>query len=293
MIDMDIKRLATNFVSHILVPALTYTLLEKLTAHVVVALGGAVAVVTLAFWLPSATTGLRSLDRLIERLRSQRRGRYINDMCEFLNAYLHILTKYPPASLPERLARCVNAQIDAFAHTFESLQGRRTQGYTTRCDMVRVLRFRPEDFEGWRLAACETWWREFLSELLQIPDNPMLRALQLGRDEAEDHLWEYHLETAEGRFDRAFEQALTQNPVLRHIQACDVLCQRVVAILQLDTVPGQAQLQTALQQYAAVDLEWKVEELIALLRHDVVADAVRSYLTQTAEPCAPPGDSRG
>ncbi len=276
---MDIKRLTTHFVSRILVPALTYTLLEKLTAHVVVALGGAVAVVTIAFWIPSVTTGLQLLDRLIEQLRGQRRSRYVDDMCAFLNAYLHILTKYPPASLPERLARGIDAQIDVFAHTFESLQGRRTQGYTTRYDMIRVLRFRRCDFEGWRLAACEAWWTVFLSGLLDIPDNPMQRALQLGRDQAEAHLWQYHLETADSRFDRAFEQALAEHPVLQHIQACDALRHRVIAMLQLDTVIGQAQLQTVLQQHLAFESEYDVEELIALLRHDVVADAVRSYLT--------------
>jgi hypothetical protein len=281
MIDMDIKRLATNFVSQILVPALTYTLLEKLTAHVVVALGGTVAMVALALWIPSITTGLRSLDHLIERLRAQRRGRYIDDMCRFLNAYLHILTKYPPAILPENLSRCVHAHLAAFAHAFRSLQGRRTQGYATSYDMIRVLRFRNQDFEGWRLAACEAWWMAFLSDLLQIPDNPMQRALQLGLDRAEAHLWQYHLETAESRFDRAFAQALAQHPVLQYIRACEALRQRVIAILQLDTVPGQAQLQTALQQHPAFESAYDAHELIALLRHDVVADAVRSYLADS------------
>jgi len=114
--------------------------------------------------------------------------------------------------------------------------------------------------------------------LLQIPDNPMQRALQLGLDQAEAHLWRYHLEIAESRFDRAFEQALDQHPVLQHIQACEALRQRVIAILQLDTVPGQAQLQTALQKHPAFESEYEAHELIALLRHDVVADAVRSYL---------------
>lgn len=287
MIDMDSKRLATNFVSRILVPALTYTLLEKLTAHVIIALGGAVAVVALAFWIPAVTTGLQSLDRLIERLRSQRRGRYVGDMCAFLNAYLDILTKYPPALLPEGLSHCLDAHIDVFAHTFQSLQGRRTQGYATRYDMIRVLRFRHPDFEGWRLAACETWWQAFLAELLQIPDNPMQRALQLGCDPAKAHVWQYHLETAERRFERAFAQALTQHPVLQHIQACDTLRQRVIAILQLDTVPGQAQLQAALQQHLAFEFEYDVHEFIALLRHDVVADAVRSYLTTPTSTSAP------
>ncbi|PON16144.1 hypothetical protein C2W62_20050 [Candidatus Entotheonella serta] len=120
---MDIKRLATNFVSHILVPALTYTLLEKLTTHVVVALGGAVVVVTLAFWFPAVTTGLQWLDHLIERLRGQRRRQYVDDMCAFLNAYLQILTKYPPDLLPERLTHCIDAHIDGFVHIFKSLQG--------------------------------------------------------------------------------------------------------------------------------------------------------------------------
>jgi hypothetical protein len=279
---MDIKRLATHIVSRILVPALTYTLLEKLTTHVVVALGGAVAVVAFAFWIPSVRTGLQTLDHLIERLRRQRRGRYVHEMCAFLNAYLEILTKYPPASLPERLAHCIDAQIDVFAHTFESLQGRRTQGYTTRYDMIRGLRFRYCDFEGWRLGACETWRMAFLSDLLQISDNPMQRALQLGRDRAAAHLWQYHLDTAESRCDRAFEQALAQHPVLQHIQACEALRQRVIAILQLARVPGQAQLQTALQQHLAFASEYDVHELIALLRHDVVADAVRSFLTTPA-----------
>jgi len=276
--DMDIKRLTKNFVSGILVPALTYTLLERLTAHVIVALGGAVAVVTLAFWMPTITTGLRSLDHLIERLRAQRRVRYIEDMCAFLNAYLHILTKYPPAMLPERLAHCVHAHLKVFAHTFRSLQGRRTQSYASSYDMIRVLRFGHQDFEGWHLAACETWWLAFLSELLQIPENPMQRALQLGLDQAKAHLWQYHLEIAESRFDRAFEQALRQHPVLQRIRACEALRQRVIAILQLDTVPGQAQLQTALQRHAAFESEHEFHELIALLRHDVVAEAVRSYL---------------
>ncbi len=285
---MNIKHLATNFVTRILVPALTYTVLEKLTAHVVVACGGAVAVVTIAFFIPSVTTGLKSLDHLIERLRGQRRRRYVDEMCAFLNAYLHILTKYPPASLPEHLSHCVDAHIDVFAHTFRSLQGRRIQGYATRYDMIRVLRFRHQDFEGWRLAACETWWTELLSHLSQIPDNPMQRALQLGLDQAKTHLWQYHLETAESRFDRAFEQALAQHPVLQHIEACDTLRERVISILGIDTVPGQAHLQTALQQHPAFEAEDDVEELIALLRHDVVADAVRSYLvTQSAVPALP------
>lgn len=278
---MDIKRLATHFVSGVLVPALTYTLLERLTAHVVVALGGAVTVVTLAFFVPSVTTGLRSLDCLVERLRHQHRRRYVDEMCTFLNAYLHILTAYPPALLPERLSHCVDAHIDIFAHTFRSLQGRRTQDYATRYDMIQVLRFRHQDFEGWRLAACEMWWTEFLSHLSQIPDNPMQRVLQLGRDRAKAHVWQYHLETAEQRFARAFEQALTQHPVLQRIHACEGLRQRVVAMLQMDTVASQAQLQVALQQHLDVASEYHVHELIALLRHDVVANAVRSHLITT------------
>jgi hypothetical protein len=199
-------------------------------------------------------------------------------MCVFLDAYLHLLTKYPPAILPENLSRCVHAHIEIFAHTFRSLQGRRTQSYATSYDMIRVLRFCQQDFEGWRLAACETWWLAFLSELLDIPDNPMQRALQLGLDRAEAHLWQYHLEIAESRFDHAFAQALAQHPVIQYIRTCEALRQRVIAILQLDTVPGQAQLQTALQQHTAFASEYEVQELIALLRHEVVADAVRSYL---------------
>ncbi len=173
MVDMDIKRLATTFVCRILVPALTYTLLEKLTAHVVVALGGAVAVVTLAFWIPSVTTGLQSLDRLIERLRGRRRDRYVDKMCTFLNDYLRILTKYPPTLMPERLSHCMDAHLDVFAHTFESLQHYRTQGYATRYDMVRALRFRYDHFAGWPLAACEAWWGgRFCQSCFRYPATP-------------------------------------------------------------------------------------------------------------------------
>lgn len=150
--------------------------------------------------------------------------------------------------------------------------------------MIRVLRFRHQDFEGWRLAACETWWIEFLAELLRIPDNPMQRALELGRDRAPAHLWQYHIETAESRFDRDFEQALAQHPVLQHIQACDTLRQRVIDILQLDTVPGQAQLQNALQQQTEFEDEYDIHEFIAFLRYDVVVDAVRSCLTTPPPP---------
>jgi hypothetical protein len=275
---MNIKRLAINFVSGVFVPALTYTLLEKLTSHVVVALGGAVTVVTLAFCFPAMTTGFRALDHLIERLRHQRRYRYVDDMCTFLNTYLGILTKYPPDVLPEKLSRCVHANIEMFVHTFQSLQERRTHSYATRYDMIRVLRFRHQDFDGWRLAACETWWVAFLSELLLVPDNPMQRALQLGLEQAETHLWQYHLEVAESRFDRAFEQGLKQHPVLHHIQACDALRHRVLGMLELDTVVGQAQLQTVLQQHQVLESPYDIHEFIALLRHDVVAEAVASYL---------------
>ena len=278
---MDIKRWTGHFVSRIFVPALTFTLLEKLTAHMVVALGGAAVVVTLAFLFPDITTGLRSLDHLIEGLRRQRRRQCIDEMCAFFNAYLDILTQYPPAILPEKLSRCVDAQIDVFAHALQTLRPRRSHSYATRYDMLRALRFQPEDFEGWRLAACEAWRTELLEDLSEIAGNPMQRTLQLGLERAEAHLQQYHLDVAQSRFDRALGQALERHPALQHIRACDALRQRVLDLLQLDTVPAQAQLQVALQQHAVFESDHDVQAFIALLRHDVISDAVYAYLAAT------------
>ncbi len=277
---MEIKRAAINFVFGFLIPSCTYIILEKLTEHIVIAIGGSVTVLTVAYYVPSATTGLKSLDNLIERLRRQRRQRYLDEMCDFLNAYTHILTKYPPALLPKRLSRCVDAHIDVLTHTFQSLQERRTQTYATPYDMIRTLRFRRQDFRGWRLADCEAWWMELLSHLSQIPDNPMKRALQLGLDQAETHLWEYHLETAEQRFDRTFEQALARHPLLQRIRENEALRQHAMTLIQTDTVSGQAHLQIKVQQHLKLEFEDDAEQLIALLRHDVVADTVLSHLTQ-------------
>ena len=284
---MDIKRWIGHFISRVFVPTLTYTLLERLTAHVVVALGGAVAVVTLAFLFPEITTGLKSLDHLIEGMRRQRRRQYLDEMCAFLNAYLDILTQYPPAILPDKLSRCVEAHIDVFAHAFQTLRARRSHSYASRYDMIRALRFQHCDFAGWRLAACEAWWAALLTDLSQIADNPMRRTLQLGLDQADAHLRQYHLDIAQNRFSRALGQALEQHPALQRICACDALRQRVLDILELDIVPGQAQLQVVLQQHAAFESDYDVQELIALLRHDVVADAVRAHLAASPTPSNP------
>ncbi len=262
------------------IPAFTYVILEKLTEHLVIAIGGSITVVTVAYYVPTVTTGLKSLDNLIERLRHQRRHRYLDEMCDFLNAYTHVLTKYPPALLPERLSRCVEAHIDALDHTFQSLQGRRTQTYATPYDMIQTLRFCPQNFRGWRLADCEAWWNELLSHLSHIPDNPMKRALQLGLDQAKTHLWAYHLETAEQRFDRAFEQALAQHPLLQHIRESEALRQYAIMLMQTDTVPGQAHLQNKLQRHVELEFEDDIEQLITLLRHDGVADALLAHLDQ-------------
>lgn len=277
---MEIKRAAINFVFGFLLPSFTYILLEKLTEHIVIAVGGSVTVLTVAYYVPTATTGLKALDNLIERLRRQRRQRYLDEMCEFLNTYTHILTKYPPALLPKRLSRCVDAHIDVLAHTFQSLQARRTQTYATPYDMIRTLRFRPQDFRGWRLADCEAWWMELLAHLSQLPDNPMKRALQLGLDQAETHLWAYHMETAEQRFDQAFEKRLAQHPLLQHIRDNEALRQHAMTLIQTDTVSGQAHLQIKLQQHVEPEFEDDIEQLVALLRHDVVADALLDQLSQ-------------
>ena len=121
---------------------------------------------------------------------------------------------------------------------------------------------------------------ELLDHLSHIPDNPMKRALQLGLDQAEDHLWQYHLETAEERFDRAFERALTKHPLLQHIRDNETLRQHAITLIQADTVPGQAHLQIKLQQHVEPEFEDDIEQLVALLRHDVVADALVAQLTQ-------------
>jgi hypothetical protein len=63
---MELKRYLIWFIGHVLAPAFTYTVLEKLTEHVVVAIGGTVALVGLAFWLPSLTTGIAYLDAGLE-----------------------------------------------------------------------------------------------------------------------------------------------------------------------------------------------------------------------------------
>ncbi len=277
---MDIKHVVTNFVFGFLIPAFTWIVLEKLTEHIIFAIGGSVTVLTIAYYVPSATTGLKALDNLIERCRHQRRRRYIDEMCAFLNAYIQLLAKYPPNLLPEQLSCCVDAHLLVFAHAFRSLQGRNTQMYATPYDMIQTLRFRHHDFQGWTLAGCETWWIKLLSTLSEIPDNPMQRVLQLGLDQAETHLWTYHLETAEERFDRAFEQALAQHPLLQHIRENDALRQHAMMLIQTDTVPGQAHLQTQLQRHVELEFADDVKQLIALLRHDAVADALLAQLTQ-------------
>ena len=288
---MDAKRLGTIIVGRFLAPALTYVILERLTEYVVVAIGGAVGLVTLAFFMPSLATGIASLDAGFERLRATKRSRLITGWCERLNAYKAVLTKYPPELLPRDWAEPLMSQHDILIRFLRQHRGGKTRQFPTTYDFVRDLRLRSEDFDGLTMDACDVVFNDLIDDLSQIPQNPFQRVLQGMEPTAEPQISTYHLETVENHLDQVFRQALTTSPLVEHIRTHTELRQRVMTLLRTGDVHRQSSVQTYLLAHLPDWPPHEVDDLVKHMRYDVVVDALGALFESDAVEALVPDDA--
>ena len=275
---MDFKRYLIWFVGHVLAPAFTYVVLEKLTEHIVVAIGGTVALVGLAFLLPSLTTGFASLDAGLELLRSTRRTRLLTTWCHFIRAYKRVLTKYPPALLPAETAASVTSQLDVFSVALRRLRGRNAQRFATAYDLVRSLEIDPEHFQGWCLADCTLFMTDLRDALSQISSHPFRGVIQYFDIEQPQVRWLNQLSVIERYLDGEIQTYLGQWPGLQRIQIDDTLRTRVLALLSLDVVYRQGGVQILLARAFLDEHRQEVQDLVRLLRYDAVVTALQFFL---------------
>ena len=275
---METKRYITWFVGRVLAPAFTYTVLEKLTEHAVVAIGVTVALVGLAFFLPSLTTVIFSLDAGLEYLRTARRTRLLTACRRFMEAYKRVLTKYPPTLLPAEAAASVTAQLEIFSRAFRRLRGRNAQRFTTPYDLVRSLQICPEHFHGWSLSDCILFMTDLRDALSQTSYRPFQIVVQQ-LDVQTPHLrWLDQLEVVERSLDREVQAYLAQWPLLQRIRTQAAICASIIPLLSLDAVYRQAGVQTALLRHLPDWPPREIQEFVGHLRYDAVVKALQLSL---------------
>lgn len=230
--------------------------------------------VTLALSMPSLTTGIVRLDAFLEKMRTRRRNQRVEAFCTFLNAYKAVITKYPPAVLPDTLTPSFEEQLESLRRLFRKLKGPRTSHFPTAYDMIQSLRITPEDLYGWSWAECETFIAACREDLSHMPLASLRYALQHFDQDDAHATWRASLAEAERLLDDEVWHCLRQWPVIRHIRTNPEVRQQALILLRTETFHRQAGLQNYLSTALPACYAQEVREVVGYLRYDAVVQVI-------------------
>ena len=271
---VDKKRYIKILLGRLLAPSYIGTVVWVLTDTIEYFIGGMVLSVGLAVARPFVETLAEGVQELRAELEAKRKRQLVKAFVRFGNAYKGVLTKYPPALLPGPFSRSVAEQLELFARCFRTLKGLRTRQYATSFELVRAMSVAPGDFEWWDLDACMAFVNRLIERLSALSTGALRQAVKQFAPEQSSRHWSRHLEVAESDLDRAVSQTLSQQRIIQLALQNPDVCQRVIALLQLETIHRQMGLQQYLSAESLHCRPSEVRDMVTFLRYEPVVDKV-------------------
>jgi hypothetical protein len=294
---MDLKRLAVVLLQR-LAPIYLAVALSWMTGYVVFTLGG----IGLAIALELAWPLLRPFfDVLYDELMAQytqaqgeRRAVLLKAFLPFFQAYQTVLTTYPHSMLTVSAPE-VAAQIEVCAEAIHAVKALRrpdpddplaSPGEETY-EIVRTISLLPRDFRDWSLKECRTWKQDLLAVLAKGRITALRHAAQHVMHERPREVWEPYLAEAARALEDEAEGTLRRWPCLQRAQTDPAVRERLVTLLNLDSINRQAGLQSYLTTHLHC-LPTEIHAAMASIRYDAVAAKLLALMPQQDVPLLHP-----
>lgn len=267
---MDKEHLLRILLQRILAPSYLGTVLWIVTDYFELAIGGFAMSVLFALAYPFLAVSHEALSGYHLQRQGVRRAQLLTTFLPFLNAYVHVLTKYPPGVLLEA-KNAVSTQIALLAAHLRPLKERRLPQTANPYELVQAGSLVPRDFESWRLPDFQLWKQHILDDLAVGAIPTLQSAVEHFLQPTTGRTWEAWLAEAEKDFDRQAAQTLQGWRCVQQTQHDPAIRQRLLTLLRLDAINRQAGLQTYLAARPLFCTPAEIYAMMASLRYESVA----------------------
>lgn len=272
---MDKEHVLRILLQRILAPSYLGTVLWVATDYFELAIGGFAVSVLFALAYPFLAVSQEALFGYHLQRQGARRAQLLKTFLPFLNAYVHVLTKYPPGILLEA-QNAAATQIALLAAHLRPLKERRLPQTADPYELVQAGSLAPRDFASWRLSDFQTWKQQVLDDLSTGDILALKDAAGYFLQHPTGRLWEALLAEAERDFDRQATQTLQGWRCVQQAQQDQAIQQRLQTLLRLDAINRQAGLQTYLAGRPFFCTPAEIRTMMASLRYESVAVQLRT-----------------
>ena len=146
---MNVNPFVKTLFGRILAPSYIMFIIGLLSDHLSIVFYGIGLSLLIAIAMPFLSTIGDLVEAVLHRQRASDHIERLEAFSQFINAYMAVLTKYPPEVMPESLANSVSNQLMIITRWARPLKGRHGGRHATLRDAVAAMRVTPEDFIGW------------------------------------------------------------------------------------------------------------------------------------------------